>query len=110
MVYSFNQAVFRTENFKMFSVLDSSSFSFIFEQVSYVTLSEKMDYLFNCKSEIRIVRDVVAGHCLQVIKIMHHHDNGGFDWLISGQQSVNPSRGAISILPGKYKDLRLSIL
>ena len=26
-----------------------------------------------------------------------------FDWLISGQQSVNPSREAISILSGKYK-------
>ena len=34
---------------------------------------------------------------------MHHHANGHFAWLISGQQSVNPLREAISILSGKYK-------
>ena len=34
---------------------------------------------------------------------MRHHTNGRFDWLISGHQSVNPSREAISILSGKYK-------
>ena len=45
----------------------------------------------------------MEGHCLQVIKIVHHHANGRFDWLISEQQSVNPSREAISILSGKYK-------
>ena len=32
-----------------------------------------------------------------------HHANGRFDWLISGHQSVNPSREAISIVSGKYK-------
>ena len=37
------------------------------------------------------------------MKIVHHHANGRFNWLISGQQSVNPSREAISILSGKYK-------
>ena len=34
---------------------------------------------------------------------MRHHANGRFDWLISGHQSVNPTREAISILSGKYK-------
>ena len=29
--------------------------------------------------------------------------NGRFDWLISGHQSVNPSREVISILSDKYK-------
>ena len=38
---------------------------------------------------------------------MHHYANGCFDWLISGQQSVNPSREAISILSGKYKRFTL---
>ena len=42
-------------------------------------------------------------HCLQAMKIVHHYANGRFDWLISGHQSVNPSREAISILSGKYK-------
>ena len=42
-------------------------------------------------------------HCLRAMKIVHHHANGRFDWLISGHQSVNPSREVISILPGKYK-------
>ena len=37
-------------------------------------------------------------HCLQAIKIVHR-----FDWLISGHQSVNPLREAISVLSGKYK-------
>ena len=37
------------------------------------------------------------------MKIVHHHANGRFDWLISEHQSVNPSREAISILSGKYE-------
>ena len=37
------------------------------------------------------------------MKTVHHHANGRFDWLISEDQSVNPSREAISILSGKYK-------
>ena len=37
------------------------------------------------------------------MKIVRHHANGRFDWLISEHQSVNPSREAISILSGKYK-------
>ena len=46
---------------------------------------------------------MVEGHCLQVMKIVHHYANSYFDWLISGQQSVNPLRETISILPGKNK-------
>ena len=42
-------------------------------------------------------------HCLQAMKIVHHHANGRFDWLISEYYSVNPLREAISILSGKYK-------
>ena len=37
------------------------------------------------------------------MKIVYHHAYGGFDWLISEQQSVNPSREAISVLSGKYR-------
>ena len=43
-----------------------------------------MNYLCNSKSEISIVTNPVEGHCLQVMKIVHHHD-----WLISEHQSVN---------------------
>ena len=64
---------------------------------------KKMDYLCNCKSEISNVCNAVEDHCLQVMKLVHHHANGRFDWLISGHQSVNPSREAIPILSGKYK-------
>ena len=64
----------------------------------------------NCKLEINNVCKVVEGHCLQAMKIVRHHANGRFDWLISGHQSVTPSREAISILSSKYKDLRLSTL
>ena len=46
---------------------------------------------------------MVEGHCLKAMKIVHHYDKGCFDWLISGHQSVNPSRETISILSGKYK-------
>ena len=45
----------------------------------------------------------MEGHCLQAMKIVHHLANGSFHWLISGQQSVNPSREAISIQSGKYE-------
>ena len=47
--------------------------------------------------------NVVEGHCLQAMKIVRHHANGRFDWLISGQQSVNPSREVISMPSDKYK-------
>ena len=62
-----------------------------------------MDYLCNCKSEISNVCNALEGHCLEAMKVMHHHANGRFDWLISEHQSVNPSREAISILSEKYK-------
>ena len=58
-------------------------------------------------SEISNVCKAVEGHCLQAIKIVHHHANGCFDSLISGYQSVNPSRKVISILSGKYKRFTL---
>ena len=64
---------------------------------------KKLDYLCNCKSEIGNVFNDLEGHCLEGMKIVHHHVNGHFDWLTSGHQSVNPSREAISILSGKYK-------
>ena len=41
MVHGLNQAVFRTEIFKMFPILDFSSFSYVLQQISDVTLSEK---------------------------------------------------------------------
>ena len=37
------------------------------------------------------------------MKIVHYYANGCVDWLISGQQSDNPWREAISILSGKYE-------
>ena len=61
----------------------------------------RVDYLFNCKSKISNVCNVVEGHCLQAMKIVHYYAIGCFDWLISGQQSNNPSRDAISILSWK---------
>ena len=39
-------------------------------------------------------------HCLLAMKIVRHHANGRLDWLISGHQSVNPLREAMS---GKCK-------
>ena len=62
---------------------------------------KKLEYLCNCESEISNVWNAVEGHCFQAMKIVRHHANGRFDWLLSGQQSVNPSREAISILSGK---------
>ena len=40
---------------------------------------------------------------LLAVKIVYHHANDRFDWLIFGDQSVNPSRKAISMMSGKYK-------
>ena len=64
---------------------------------------KKLDYLCDCRSEISNACNAVEGHCFQAMKIVHRHANGCFDWLISGQQTVNPSREAISVLSGKYK-------
>ena len=70
----------------------------------YSTL-KKLDYLCNCKSDIEIsnVCKAVVGDCLHAMKVVRHHANGRFDWLISGQQSINLLTEAISILSGKYK-------
>ena len=54
-------------------------------------------------SEISNVCNAVESQCLQAMKIVRHHANGRFHWLISGHQSVNPSREAISVLSGRYK-------
>ena len=64
---------------------------------------KKPDYLCNSKSKINNFCNAVEGHCLQAMKIVHHHANGRFDWLISEQQSVTPPRETISGLPGKHK-------
>ena len=53
------------------------------------------------------VCNVVEGHCLQAMKIVHHFVSGRFDWLIPEHQSVNPLREAMSILSGKYKRFTL---
>ena len=45
----------------------------------------------------------MEGHSFKAMKVVDHHANGRFDWLISGHQSVYPSREAIPILSGKYK-------
>ena len=64
---------------------------------------KKLDYLCNHKSETSDVCNEMEGDCLQAMKIVLHHANGHFDWLISEHQSVNPSRKAISIASGKYE-------
>ena len=57
----------------------------------------------NFKSEIGNVYNPVEDNCLRAMKIVHHHANGRFGWLIFGHQSVNPLREVISVLSGKYK-------
>ena len=37
---------------------------------------KKLDYLCNCKLELSNVCNLVEGHCLQAMKIMHHHAYG----------------------------------
>ena len=64
---------------------------------------KKLDYLCKCESEISNVCIMVEGHCFHAMKIVRHHANSRFDLLLSGHQSINPSREAISILSGKYK-------
>ena len=73
-------------------------FSYDLEQVPNTTLRE-LDYLCNSSQN----QAMSATSCLQAMKIVHHYAHGCFDWLIYGQQSVNLSREAISILSGKYK-------
>ena len=64
---------------------------------------KKLDYLCNCKSEINNVWKAVERHFLQTMKITHHRANDSFDWLISGHQSVNPSREVIFVLSCKHQ-------
>ena len=86
-------------------------FSYVLEQASDITLREKkLDYVCNHKSEIINFCNAVEGHSLEAMKIVHHHTNDRFNWIISEHQSVNPSREVISILSGDTEDLRLSIL
>ena len=66
-------------------------------------LVKKLDYLCNCKSEISNVCNTLEGHCLEAMKIVHHHASDCFDWLTSEHKGVNPSREAISILSEKCK-------
>ena len=54
-------------------------------------------------SQTSNVCNAVEGHCFQAMKIVHHHANGRFDWLISGHHIVNPSRETIPVLSGKYR-------
>ena len=52
-----------------------------------------------------------ATRCLQAMKIVRHHANGRFDWLISGHQGVNPSsEKEFLYCLANTKYLRLSIL
>ena len=105
MVHDFSQAVFRTLNFKNLPILSFPVLGYVLEEVSHITLSEEIGCLCKCKSEINNVCSAVESHCLQAMKVVHHHTNGHFDWLIFEHQSVNPSREfeATFILSGKYK-------
>ena len=44
------------------------------------TERKKKGYLCDSKSEISNVCNAVEGHCLQAMKIVHHHTNDCFDW------------------------------
>ena len=76
----------------MFPILDLPSFQLCFRT--------DLKCYCNCKSEISNVFNVMEGRCLQAMKIVHHCASSCSDWLISGQQSVNRCREAMS---EKYK-------
>ena len=70
--------------FRKLSNLRFFQYSAIFWNRSQMFIEwKKMDYLCNSKSEIGNVCNAVEGHCLEAMKIVHHHANGRFDWLIS---------------------------
>ena len=68
---------------------------------------KKLDCPCSCKPKISNVCNVVESQCLQAMKIVHHYANGHYDWLISGQQSIKPSKESISSLYGKYERFSL---
>ena len=73
-------------------------FSAVSEQLTDVTLSEK--------TGLSLLLQVRNKQCLQrggSSLFLGHYANDCFDWLISGQQSINSSREATSILSGKCK-------
>ena len=69
----------------------SSVFSYVSEQVSDVALSEKFGLSLQLQIGIGSVcnLDAVEGHCFQAMKIVHHHVNGYFDWLVSVSSVVS---------------------
>ena len=88
----FNQAVLKNSNFENLAILNFSSLWLCFRRGLRCYIEcEKVDYLCNCKSEISNVCNSVESHCLQAMKIVHHHANCRFDWFISEHQTVNPS-------------------
>ena len=85
MVHGLNQAVLQPKISKTRQSWTCPVFSYVLEHVSEVTMGEKkLDYLCNCKSEISNICNAVEGHCLHTMKVVRHHANGLFDWLISG--------------------------
>ena len=69
---------------------------------------KKLDYICNCKSEISNFCEAVECHCLQTMKIVHHHANGSFDWLTSEHLILREKQFLFRL--GNTKDSRLSNL
>ena len=80
MVHGLNQAVFRTYNFENLAILDFSSIQLCFRTgLRCYTECKKLNYLCNRKSQISNVCNTLEGHCLQPMKVVHHHANSCFN-------------------------------
>ena len=100
-----NQAVFRTQNFENLAILYLSSFSYVLEQVSSVSLREK-NWIISVTASQRYAVSATRWKVI-VFKPWNRASPCQWPfWLVdfwAPGQSVNPSREAISILSGKYK-------
>ena len=63
----------------------------------------------NCKSEIGNVCNAVEDNCRQAMKIVNHHANARFDWLISGTRALILQEKQFPYCLGNTQDLRVSI-
>ena len=72
--------------YKMVALSPWKSWPFTLEVQKHTILNEK-------NSEIANVCKGLKSHWLLAMKIVQHHANDSFDWLISEHQSVNPWKG-----------------
>ena len=79
-------------------------------QPNYLQLKQKSsDLSLSTRRKLEVCR-TIKRLCLQALKIMDHHANRYFDWLVPAQQSVSPLRELSCFSSGKDKGLNFTFV